>query len=92
MKRKIRWLVNLKQNYGTIPIGHKTARRRGVVWGFIRLIAKHNKRFTWHNISPPLTREQAMTNLKEMAKTGELKIMFKGLQGRPKPTVYSKSK
>jgi hypothetical protein len=83
--------MNLNFNYNTIPVGRKTARRRGVIWGFIRLIAKHRDNFTWHDISPPLTREQAISNLKEMFKAGKLKAIFKGKQGNPKPTIYAKT-
>jgi hypothetical protein len=76
--------MNLSLNYDHLPAGHKTARKRGTIWEFVRFMAKHRKSMTWKDLVPPLTWQQATMALSQLAKLGELK-RIKGI-----PSIYSR--
>jgi len=72
------------------PRNNKTGRIRGRITEFILATASAKRRITWRDVSPPLTYQQAVTNLRYLAVKGRLRLKKPGKGGLhdPQATVY----
>lgn len=67
------------------PSGHKTVRRRGPGFAFIRQEIALNGALTISDLTPPMKREQARVALANLVARGELRRIPMGWR---KPSVY----
>ena len=67
-------------NYAVKPPGRKTPRIRGRIRQFILAVAARRKTLTWHHLAP-LSREQAIYNLRGLALLGKLRVVRAGKRG-----------